>query len=305
MNERGKRGIDMQFRLYGDVRAFYHDTFDVLMRDESQNMILLGNLIMGREGKDNTDWRDPANWWMAAVSDAGGIRLTALMTPPHNLVLYATDNVILPDAIDCLIDGLQDVEIPGVLAEKNLAKQFSDRYAARKGIAWQVVMDQRIHELSAVNPDIPAIGTMRLLDEKDMHFFPYWVEAFYAAGTYGKTEMAIPRDAEHYRYRLAAKKIYVLEEGGMPVSMAGFTRELPTAVGVAFVYTPPYFRGRGYATSLVAQLSRLALDKGYRRCVLYTDLANPTSNSIYRKIGYVPVCDSLQTRFGSLTNDGM
>ncbi|MNP50491.1 FR47-like protein [compost metagenome] len=72
---------------------------------------------------------------------------------------------------------------------------------------------------------------------------------------------------------------------------------MQTAIGVAFVYTPPYERRKGYATSIVAQLSQLALDKGFTRCVLYTDLANPTSNSIYQKIGYTPVCDSLQLRF--------
>jgi len=80
--------------------------------------------------------------------------------------------------------------------------------------------------------------------------------------------------------------------------MAGYTREMQTAIGVAFVYTPPYYREKGYATSCVAQISQLALDKGYARCVLYTDLANSTSNSIYKKIGYSPICDSLMLKFG-------
>lgn len=79
--------------------------------------------------------------------------------------------------------------------------------------------------------------------------------------------------------------------------MAGYTRELQTAIGIAFVYTPTYFRGNGYATSCVAQLSQMALEKGFRRCVLYTDLLNPTSNSIYQRIGYKAVCDSLMLKF--------
>jgi phage-related protein len=52
----------MQFKLYMDVNTFYNDTYDVLMRNESQNMIPLGNLIIWHEGKDKTDWRNPANW---------------------------------------------------------------------------------------------------------------------------------------------------------------------------------------------------------------------------------------------------
>jgi len=289
----------MQFKLYKNVHTFYKDTYPVLMLHEAQNLIPLGNIIIGHEGKDISDWRDPGNWLMATVSDAKGILLTAIMTPPHNITLYATHNIIHPDAVDCLIEGLQEHDIPGVMTERSLAEYFANAYTLRHGLTSSTTMNQRIYELTAVNPDIPIVGTVRLLDEKDMHFFPYWVEAFYAAGSYGKTEMKIPQDAAHYLYRLAAKKLYILEVDGVPVSMAGFTREMQTAVGVAFVYTPPYERGKGYATSIVAQLSQLALDKGFTKCVLYTDLANPTSNSIYQKIGYTPVCDSLQLKFES------
>ena len=287
----------MQFKLYTDVHEFYNDTYDVLMRHESQNIIPLGNIIVGHEGKDKTDWRDPANWLMATVSDANGIQLTALMTPPHNITLYATDNVINLKAINCLIDGIKDYDIPGVITEKNLAECFAKEYTARKGLTYKTTMNQRIYELKAVNPDIKQFCVVRLLDEKDMYFFPYWLEAFNAASTYGKTEMSIPQDEKLYRYRLSTKKIYVLEVNGIPVSMAGYTRELQTAIGVSFVYTPPYYRGKGYASSCVAQLSQMALDKGFTKCVLYTDLLNPTSNSIYQKIGYTPVCDSLMLKF--------
>lgn len=285
----------MQFKLYTDVHEFYNDTYDVLMRHEAQNLIPLGNIIIGHEGKDKTDWRDPVNW--STISDAGGIQLTALMTPPHNITLYAADNIINPEAINRLIDGLEGREIPGVTTEKNLAEYFAKEYSLRKGITFKTTMSQRIYELTAVNPDIQKVGVVRLLDKKDIHFFPYWAEAFYAAGSYGKTEMSIPQDAEPYLYRIASKKLYILEDNGIPVSMAGYTREMQTAIGVAFVYTPPYERGKGYATSIVAQISQFALDKGFTKCVLYTDLANPTSNSIYQKIGYTPICDSLQLTF--------
>ncbi|MBY0011531.1 GNAT family N-acetyltransferase [Paenibacillus typhae] len=287
----------MQFKLYTDVQVFYKDTYDVLMRHEAQNLIPLGNIIMGHEGKDKTDWRDPVNWLMATISDDQGIQLTAIMTPPHNITLYATDNSINPEAISCLIDGLKDREIPGVTTEKNLAEVFAKEYTLSKGITFKTVMNQRIYELTAVNPDIQKPGTVRLLDKKDISFFPYWAEAFYAAGTYGKTEMSIPQEAAPYLYRIESKKLYILEDNGIPVSMAGYTRVMQTAIGVAFVYTPPYERRKGYATSIVAHISQLALEKGFTKCVLYTDLANPTSNSIYQKIGYTPVCDSLQLQF--------
>lgn len=287
----------MQFKLYNNVHEFYNDTFDVLVRNESQNMIPLGNIIIGHEGKDKTDWRDPAKWLMATVSDENGILLTALMTPPFNITLYATDNIIDQKAISCLIDGLKDYEIPGVTTEKSLAEYFAREYTTRKGLNYKITMNQRIYELQTVNPEIKQFGSVRLLDERDMCFFPYWFEAFNAEISYSKTEMSVPHNEGLYRYRLSSKSIYILEVGGIPVSMAEYNRGLQTAVGIALVYTPPYFRGKGYATSCVAQLSQMALDKGYKKCVLYTDLQNPTSNSIYRKIGYKAVCDSLMLEF--------
>ena len=78
-------------------------------------------------------------------------------------------------------------------------------------------------------------------------------------------------------------------------ALPGFT---PRGARVGYVYTPPALRGRGYATSTVAALSGQLLRGGSRFCCLYTDLANPTSNAIYRRIGYEPVCDVVEVRLG-------
>jgi hypothetical protein len=123
------------------------------------------------------------------------------------------------------------------------------------------------------------------------------MEAMFSADEFGKTTMNIPHNADFYLDRISQKYIYVLEENGKPVSMAGAVREMQTVCGVALVYTPPYFRRKGYATSCVAQLSQTILEKGFKKCVLYTDLANPTSNNIYQKIGYQPICDSAMLKF--------
>lgn len=267
------------------------------MRHEAQNIIPLGNLIMGYEGKDKTDWRDPAKWVMATVESQDGILLTAIMTPPHNITLYATDNKIESFAIDCLIEGLAGCPIPGVTSEKELALQFAEAYTRAEGLSYETAMNQRIYELTRVSPDIPLIGTVRPLEEKDMYFFPFWAEAFSSAGDTTMATMRIPYDTDQYLYRISSKKLYILEVDGVPVSMAGFTRVMQSVIGVAFVFTPPYLCGRGYASSVVAQISQIALDRGFAKCVLYTDLANPTSNSIYQKIGYTPVCDSVMLKF--------
>jgi len=287
----------MRFNLHADVNDFYGAAYDVLMRDEAQNLIPLGNLLIGRRGEDKTGWRDPANWFMATVTDSIGVRLTAIMTPPHNLVLYATDNATDDAAINCLINGMDDIGVitPGVMTEKTLAERFTGIYTHRKSMGYKVEMDQRIYELTRINDDIKFIGALRLAEERDMAFLPYWAEGFYTECN--GLPLRITDDAEGYRYHITQGKCWILEDNGVPVSMAKATREMQTVCGVAFVYTPPYFRGRGYATSCVAGVSRIILERGYKKCVLYTDLSNPTSNSIYMKIGYTPICDSLQIKF--------
>ena len=289
----------MHFKTYTDVNEFYDATYDLLMCHEAQNLIPLGNIILGKEGKDKSGWRDPANWYMATVSDSDGVQLVAIMTPPHNITLYAKDNKIDESAVSCLIDNIEDVPVPGVMARKDMALHFAESFCTAKGLTFETKMEQRIYELTEVNPEIPYMGTMRLVEESDMYFLPYWLEAFYSAEEYGKTTMNIPQDAEVYQHRIAQKKIYVLEEQGKPVSIAGITREMQSVCGVAHVYTPPYFRRKGYATSCVARLSQIILDRGFTKCVLYTDLANPTSNSIYQKIGYRPICDSGMLKFSN------
>jgi len=84
---------------------------------------------------------------------------------------------------------------------------------------------------------------------------------------------------------------------GLPVSMA---RVHAPAVGtsrIGPVYTPPEHRRHGYAAGVTAAASQWALDQGARRVVLFTDLANPTTNRLYPRIGYRPVHDTAEVAF--------
>jgi predicted GNAT family acetyltransferase len=98
---------------------------------------------------------------------------------------------------------------------------------------------------------------------------------------------------------LKRQSMYLWEDDA-PVSWASGSQSLPTAARIGPVYTPPEYRRKGYATACVAALSQKLLDQGCgakqfplrgKRCFLFTDLANPTSNHIYKQIGYHPVCD--------------
>jgi predicted GNAT family acetyltransferase len=73
--------------------------------------------------------------------------------------------------------------------------------------------------------------------------------------------------------------------------MAGVTPMVAGQIRVAPVYTPAHLRGRGYAGAVTAEVSRAALAAGAAEVLLFTDLANPTSNALYQRIGYRAVAD--------------
>jgi predicted GNAT family acetyltransferase len=106
--------------------------------------------------------------------------------------------------------------------------------------------------------------------------------------------------------RLSYGGLTVWEAGGSPVSMAAITRIVHAMARVGSVYTPPELRGRGYAGGVTAAVSQVALDSG-AEVVLFTDLANPTSNALYERLGYHPVEDRTELSFaaaGSLAPGG-
>ena len=96
---------------------------------------------------------------------------------------------------------------------------------------------------------------------------------------------------------LAGDRLWVWDDDG-PAAMASATPALAGVSRIGFVYTPPERRRRGYAASCVAALSERLLAGGAERCMLYAQLHNPTSNAIYRRMGYEPVADIVSYRFG-------
>jgi predicted GNAT family acetyltransferase len=155
-------------------------------------------------------------------------------------------------------------------------------------------MRLRVYELREVNPPtrIPD-GQMRRATIADTSLVTDWYHEF----TKEALEEGSREEARKVASRFIALGSVYLWEDGEPVSMAFRTRPTRHGCTVTGVYTPPDRRGRGYASACVAGLSQILLDSGYQVCNLFTDLANPTSNSIYQRIGYRPVCDFIDHAF--------
>ena len=231
--------------------------------------------------------------YFAVVFDGDRVVGAALRTPPHNLILSAMTDDRVGDAV------LEDVisvspDLTGVLGEKRRAQRFAERWTRETGRPHRLKTAERVFQLTAVKHPRPTAGRLRTANEGDRELLTRWFADFIQealredptnAGTVADIWITTP-----------GRTLYLWETAD-PVSMCGAAGRTPNGIRIGAVFTPIDLRGRGYASNCVAAASQAQLDAGLRFCFLYTDLANPTSNRIYRALGYEPVCDVDEYRF--------
>ena len=164
-------------------------------------------------------------------------------------------------------------------------------------------MSQGVFRLDTVSKPPEAPGISRpARDEEAEALGEMWL-AFEeeAMGHIDDPEATRQNLARRIRGQSARIGAWVHEVDGRIVSLSGHSGPTPNGIRIGPVYTPPDLRGHGYATQLVATQSQWLLDNGHRYCFLYTDLANPTSNSIYQRIGYRQIAESAQYSFSRST----
>lgn len=258
-----------------------------LLAREAENNLVLG--LADALSRSTRGYGSPL--YFATVESAGEVRGCAFRTPPYKLgVTRMPLEAAAPLAGD--VAEVYD-SLPAVLGPVDCARAVADAWAAARGVRAADGARQRIHALQRVRfPARAAPGGMRTAEMGDLALVASWVRSFLE-----ETGLHDARDPAARAERLVAGGFVVLWVDRAAVSMAAFPARTRNTVRIGYVYTPREHRRRGYASALVAHLSRHILDSGFRRCVLYTDLANPTSNRIYREIGYRPVQDVLDVNF--------
>ena len=229
---------------------------------------------------------DPA---FVVAEDAGEVVGCLLRTPPHGVVLSRFDSL---GTVDLVAEAVLDMHpgLPGAVGPHAVVARFASAWSGLTRVEARVGIRQRVHAASGVN-DVPrAPGTMREVEPDEIPIVLGWLTAF-AQEALGEAAHVTEAESTYRRREEDPEGAWLLWDDGGPVSLAGYGNPTPTGTRVGPVYTPPEHRGRGYATSLVADLTAERLTAGLAFCSLFTDLANPTSNAIYARIGYEPVAD--------------
>jgi uncharacterized protein len=274
---------------YKDIKSFYRQVYPFLLRKEAENNLPLGLLNSIKTGDR---YKDPL--LVSVESEGSQVKGAFIMTPPHHLVavleIDEKDYRTIAEELNKLFSE-EGITIPGFVSEKNTALKLTEVWCNLTGCNHHIGMNQRIYKLNEVNDIAIPKGRLVSAKEKDSQLMANWIIGFIeetGVNTLSKNE-ALERAQDMISNE---KYVYFWEVDGEPVSMARGGRWTDNGITVNFVYTPKPYRKKGYASAVVAGLSRILL-KEFEFCTLYTDLENPTSNKIYMEIGYEPVCDSL------------
>jgi hypothetical protein len=225
---------------------------------------------------------EPGRYWVPL--DDGAAAGFVFQSP---LTFWASLACMTPDVIEAAVDSVADqgVRLPGAIGEVSTVARFAGQWTERHKSGATPLGGQRIYEVEHVTEQT-ARGGLREATKDDRNLVVSWLRAFQAEADDGASDPEAIVDQRRW---------WLWDDGG-PVSLARPSEPVEGVARIGPVYTPPERRNRGYAGACVSALSAQVLKSG-QRCILYTDLANPTSNAIYRRIGYRAVAEVLRYRF--------
>lgn len=277
----------MRIERFDDVRAFYDRAGGFLAEREAQHCVLLG---WERPLTNDPHTYGPHDPYLAAALDGDEVVGVAGRTPPHAVCLSWTPG---PSVVDALADDVHAAfaaDLNGVNGPADQAEWFAQRWAELTRARVRRVMAERAYEADRISLPWDVPGALRDYTADDRAVAGEWMDAFFLEA-FGGVVPGEGLEVVERRLREPGGGWVLWEDGDGPVSIASYGSPTPSGIRIGPVYTPPELRGRGYASAVTARISERLLAQGRRFCFLFTDVSNPTSNSIYQRIGYRPVGD--------------
>ncbi|WP_413288399.1 GNAT family N-acetyltransferase [Bdellovibrio sp. HCB337] len=283
---------DLKIVVDTSAANFLTECGPLLYRDEPTNSLLLGLL----EGAAAAPATSQPPLLIRVIENGVTVTVAAsLRRAPMNIILtYAEDAHLQLIAEHLKATG---EVFTGVVGPRRESESFANIWKKMSGQSYELEMAQMIYKITDVTFPKGVSGELKVADNFDL--FLKWMHAF--------TKECLPGDRrtdqqwkEFAEGLMSKQRAFFWYVDNKPVGMAIYSRPTKHGVSVSGVYTPPENRRKGYASAIVAGLSQRKLDEGRQFCVLYTDLSNPTSNKIYKEVGYREVCESRHFNFNEV-----
>ncbi|HEX6352985.1 GNAT family N-acetyltransferase [Actinophytocola sp.] len=283
----------MDVRVHQDPRTFTALAGPFYAADTLRHTVAL--TVMARFlGSD----RKPEPIMATLHDDSGALVGAGFRTPPWPAIVSGlpTEPALLDTFIDRWLSD--DPELPGVSGPRENAEALAQAWVRHTGGTVREERAMRLFRLGELTVPTTS-GRARNATEHDIDLLAGWrddsqIEIF------GRLKDPASGPAVVRRMLEMGDSVVIWEDGGKPVSWAVASTPIGGMSRVGPVYTPPAHREHGYGAAVTAAVSRSAWHAGAHDVILFTDLANPTSNSIYQKIGYRQVYDSTELEFTRL-----
>ncbi|MFG1751790.1 GNAT family N-acetyltransferase [Streptosporangium sandarakinum] len=272
----------MTWTFTSDVEEYARAAEPLLLRDPVRNTMPLTVLRAIRAGLWGEDLL--LGW----LERGGEVVAAASQTPPRPLLLPDVPADAVRDLATRLIEA--ERRVPGVSGPAEAAEAFAAAWwrpeAGRRS--------ERLYRIGTLRAPSPAAeGAARIAVAADLDLLVAWNVAFQEEEHESVAFDLTPLVAS----RITREEFLLWEAGGEPVAFAGVSAPIAGVSRIGPVYTPPALRRRGYGTAVTHAATAGALAGGATEVLLFTNLANPTSNAIYQAIGYVPVADYASVAF--------
>lgn len=268
----------MRVRIHDDVADFL-GAADAFMRSDPFTTNVIA--VVAQRAAQAPERRADCLWITVEDGDAGVLGV-AMHTPPFPAFLSRMPTAAAATLADGLLEHGRD--LPGINGVRECAEAFGAAWTERTGRGSTVVYSMRMYALETLSAPEGVSGCASLAaTADDAKLLVEWFDAFHhEALSHSPNE----DNAAIVERRIAARELHLWRDADAAVSVASVTAPAAGVARIGPVYTPPGARRRGYGAAVTAAASAAALRDGAEHVVLYADVANPTSNSIYQAIGF-------------------
>ncbi len=217
-------------------------------------------------------------YWFAAIEDDdGNIVACGHYNYPDGLCLSETPESML-DAVHRSV--VEAVGVPHrIMAPQNTAKRLAERFSDSGKVSGRFQARWHMYRLdNLVWPAKDVPGQLRKGSIEEADLIAKWGRQF-------GEEQPAPVDVSEFMLRkLSEGDLYVWDNSGAKTILS-LSGRAGKGIRISGVYTPPEFRGSGYASAAVAALSHAKLGNGRDFVVLNVTDGNP-AEELYQRLGY-------------------
>lgn len=255
------------------------------------------NLILGLIDKIEDKSKEYSGFNFLSVTNNATIEAVSFKNSPRAIIAGDPENT---DALRLIAEYYisNNIKLSNVIGEKNISGKFAGVINLKQVKKRELI----IHQLEKTNDITLSNGRFEKAKMKNLKQISEFRIDF-ETESFGDTRLKYEEFISDTENRIRNETIYNLIVDDCLVSMAAIVRNTKHSSVIGMVYTPEQYRGKGYGTNAVFSLSNEILYRGFNKSVLFTDKSNPTSNNIYKKIGYEPVVEFEDIYFEKTSDD--